>query len=76
MVFRKTSSRLAAKALPHIPKEKGKAPGPHKSSTGATNSGPGACPVPMSPALWPRLTLQVANPGLRAELQQSPHEEL
>lgn len=38
-------------------------------------SGPGPAPA-RSPALQPRLTLQVADPGLGPGLQQMPHEEL
>ena len=68
-VFRKISSRLAAKALPHIPRGKGKAPGLHNPSTHFTEPA-------LSPALPPRHTLQVADPGLGPELQQSPHEEV
>lgn len=68
----KISSRLAAKALPHIPKETGKA---RALTSPPFISGPGLLCV-LSAALQPTLTLQVADPGLWPELQQSPHEEL
>ena len=68
-VFRKISSRLAAKALPHIPREKGKAPGAYNPSTHFTEPA-------LSPALPPRRTLQVADAGLGPELQQAPHEDV